>query len=74
MKGNIFLRTAIGSTKSSGPVTVLAARLSEYGREGVTLIGEETARRVEKLFSLRSLGKLALKNLEDSGEVFEVTQ
>ena len=59
---------------ASGPITVLAARLSEYGQGGLILTGEETARRVGQSFSLRSLGKLALKNLEDSGEVFQVTE
>jgi class 3 adenylate cyclase len=78
--GNVYL----GSTKlrgtegdrwtytASGPVTVLAARLSEFGHGGLTLIGEETARRVGPSFSMRSLGKVDLKNLEDSGGVFEV--
>jgi class 3 adenylate cyclase len=59
---------------ASGPVTVLAARLSEYGQGGLTLIGEETARRIGQSFPLRSLGHIDLKNLEDSGEVFQATE
>jgi class 3 adenylate cyclase len=57
---------------ASGPVTILAARLSEYGRGGMILISQETARRVGKSFSLHSVGTPVLKNLKDSGEVFEV--
>ena len=58
---------------ASGAITVLAARLAEYGREGQILIGEETARRIEGLFSLNRLGRVPLKNLKDSGEVYEIT-
>ncbi len=57
---------------ASGPVTIMAARLSEYGNGGQTLIGEETARRIREVYPLTPLGKVDLKNLEDSGEVYEV--
>jgi class 3 adenylate cyclase len=57
---------------ASGSVTILAARLSEYGEGGQTLIGEETARRVMDEFPLHPLGKVPLKNLEDAGEIYEV--
>ncbi|MBW1802820.1 MAG: adenylate/guanylate cyclase domain-containing protein [Deltaproteobacteria bacterium] len=57
---------------ASGPVTILAARLSEYGRGGQILVGEETARRLGSAFRVSRLGKLPLKNIEDSGEVFEI--
>jgi class 3 adenylate cyclase len=67
VEGNRWTFTA------SGPVTVLAARLSEYGRGGQTLISEETARRVAASFSLQPLGKVPLKNLDDSGNVFQVS-
>ena len=58
---------------ASGAVTVLAARLAQFGRKGQILIGEETARRVEGLFPLNHLGKIKLKNLSDSGEVYEIS-
>jgi class 3 adenylate cyclase len=58
---------------ATGWVTIQAARLSEYAKEGQILIGEETARRVEKLFSLNCLGKVPLKSIKDSGEIYEVS-
>ena len=57
---------------ASGPVTILAARLSEYGRGGQTLIGEETASRIREGYPLTPMGKVPLKNLDDSGEIYEV--
>jgi class 3 adenylate cyclase len=46
--------------------------LAEHAQKGQILIGEETARRINWMSSLRSLGKISLKNLKDSGEVFEL--
>jgi class 3 adenylate cyclase len=57
---------------ASGPVTVLAARLADYASEGQILIGEETAGRVKELFSLTSIGKVPLKNIKDSGEIYQI--
>lgn len=57
---------------ASGSVTILAARLSEFGRGGEILIGEETARRIGDNIPLNPLGKVPLKNLEDSGEIYQV--
>ncbi|UCB50602.1 MAG: adenylate/guanylate cyclase domain-containing protein, partial [Deltaproteobacteria bacterium] len=79
-------QTYLGSTKmrgsegerwtftASGAVTILAARLSEFGHGGQILIGEETAGRVNKFFSLIHIGKVSLKNIKDSGEVFELAR
>jgi len=58
---------------ASGRVTIKAARLSDYAKEGQILVGEETARRVERLFSMNCLGKVPLKNIKDSGEIYEVS-
>lgn len=58
---------------ASGAVTIMAARLSQYAKEGRILLGEETARRVEKDFSLNSIGKIPLKNIKDSGEIYEIS-
>lgn len=58
---------------ASGAVTIMAARLGQYAREGQIIIGKETARRVEKNFPLNPLGKVPLKNIKDSGEVYEVS-
>jgi class 3 adenylate cyclase len=77
-------QTYLGSTKmrgsegerwtftASGAVTILAARLSQFGQGGQILMGEETARRVNDFFSLIGIGKASLKNIEDSGEIFQL--
>lgn len=57
---------------ASGEVTIRAARLSQHARKGQILISEETAGRIGNSFSLRPLGKVHLKNLEGSQEVFEI--
>lgn len=57
---------------ASGSVTILAARLSEFGHKGQILSSEETARRINGRFSMASLGKVVLKNLQDSGEIFQI--
>jgi class 3 adenylate cyclase len=76
--------TYLGSTKmrgneaerwtftASGAVTIMAARLAHYAREGQILIGEDTARRIDGRFSLSHLGKIPLKNIADSGQVYEM--
>jgi class 3 adenylate cyclase len=58
---------------ASGPVTILAARLSDYAQNGQILLGEETARRVEKDYPLNSIGKIPLKNIKDPVEIYEVS-
>ena len=64
--------TARWTFTASGHVTILAARLSEYGDRGQVLVGQETAKRIRQDFSLNSLGRVPLKNMENPGEVFEV--
>jgi class 3 adenylate cyclase len=59
---------------ASGKVTNLAARLEQYAQGGQILIGRETARWVQGLFTVRRLGEVYLKNIKNSGEVFEVLQ
>jgi class 3 adenylate cyclase len=78
-------RVYLGSTKmigsegerwtytASGAVTIIAARLSQHACNGQILVGEETARRVEQFFSIHSLGKVPLKNITDSGKVYEIS-
>jgi class 3 adenylate cyclase len=58
---------------ASGPVTILAARLSDYAQNGQVLIGGETAKRVEDSFPMRCLGRVPLKNIKDPVEIFEVS-
>jgi class 3 adenylate cyclase len=58
---------------ASGAVTIMAARLSQYAKDGRILLGEETARRVDKDYPLRHIGKIDLKNIKDSGEVYEIS-
>jgi class 3 adenylate cyclase len=59
---------------ASGSVTILAARLSEFGQGGQILVGEETAQRVRNDFTLHSLGKVPLKNLQYSGEIYRLKE
>jgi class 3 adenylate cyclase len=59
---------------ASGFVTVMAARLSDYAQGGQILIGEETARRVEKSFPLTLLGKVKLKNFKHPVDVYQITE
>jgi len=57
---------------ASGAVTIKAARLAQFADGGRILVGEETARRIQRIHNLIPIGKVDLKNLEDSGEVYEV--
>lgn len=57
---------------ASGSVTILAARLSDYGSGGQILISEESARRLDQGFSLNALGRASLKNVKDSGNIYQV--
>jgi class 3 adenylate cyclase len=57
---------------ASGPVTIMAARLSDYAQGGQILMGEETARRVRELFPLTSLGRVQLKNFKDPVEIYQI--
>jgi class 3 adenylate cyclase len=57
---------------ATGPVTVMAARLSDYARAAQILIDGEAAKRVRKDFVLTSLGNVQLKNFKDLVEVFQV--
>ncbi|RJR31945.1 MAG: adenylate/guanylate cyclase domain-containing protein [Desulfobacteraceae bacterium] len=58
---------------ASGSVTVMAARLSDYANGGQILVGGGTARLVEKLFAMKPLGKIELKNFKHPVDVFQVT-
>ncbi|MGD9076334.1 MAG: adenylate/guanylate cyclase domain-containing protein [Desulfobacteraceae bacterium] len=58
---------------ASGPVTIVAARLSDYAQGGQILIGEETVRSLEDDFALKHLGKVQLKNFKEPFEVSQVT-
>ena len=58
---------------ASGIVTTMAARLSQYAKKGQILLGAETARRVEKDYPLDKIGKIPLKNVKDSGEIYEIS-
>ena len=58
---------------ASGAVTIMAARLAQYASEGQALVGEETARRVKGRFPMNRLGKIPLKNIKDSGEIYEIS-
>jgi class 3 adenylate cyclase len=57
---------------ASGEVTILAARLSEFGRGAQILISEETARRNGEGFSMKTLGTVALKNWEHPCKIYQV--
>jgi adenylate cyclase len=57
---------------ASGPVTIMASRLSDYAKAGQILIDSEAARRITGVFPLTSLGNVRLKNFRDAVEVFQV--
>ncbi len=57
---------------ASGPVTIMAARLSDYAQAGQILIDSETAGRIRGRFPSSSLGQVRLKNFRDAVEVFQV--
>ena len=57
---------------ASGPVTVMAARLSDYAQGGQILVGEETARRIGKAFPMAFIGKVTLKNFRHPANVYQV--
>jgi adenylate cyclase len=57
---------------ASGPVTILAARLSDYAQAGQILMDGETARRIRENFPLTFLGNVKLKNFKDMVEVYQV--
>ena len=74
--GSIKMRGSEGERwtfTASGAVTILAARLAQHAHEGKILIGDEAARRSRNFFSLNHLGRIPLKNIEDSGEVYEIS-
>jgi class 3 adenylate cyclase len=58
---------------ASGPVTIMAARLSGYAQNGQILIGEETAKRIEESVPISSLGVVPLKNIKAPEEIYEVS-
>jgi len=58
---------------ASGMTTNVAARLSRLATEGIILISEETARRVEKFFELENHGHHRLKNVSDPVAAWRVS-
>lgn len=59
---------------ASGPVTVMASRLSDYANGGQILVGEGTAQPVEQSFRLTPLGKVELKNFKHPVHVYQVAE
>jgi len=57
---------------ASGKVTILAARLSDFGQGAQILVSEETASRNGAGFSMKPLGTVALKNLKYPSKIFQV--
>jgi class 3 adenylate cyclase len=57
---------------ASGPVTVMASRLSDYADGGQILVGAGTAMLVEKLLPLAPLGKIELKNFKHPVNAYQV--
>jgi class 3 adenylate cyclase len=57
---------------ASGPVTIMAARLSDYAQAGQILMDSEAARRIRENFPLTFLGNVKLKNFKDMVEVYQV--
>ena len=59
---------------ASGPVTIMAARLSDYAEGGQILIAEETALRIRHAYPSTPLGKVQLKNFKDPVEVHHINE
>lgn len=59
---------------ASGPVTNLAARISNLDEGGNVLIGAETARRIEGHFILQAIGRQALKNIQEDVMIYHVLE
>jgi class 3 adenylate cyclase len=55
-----------------GMVTNLAARIGDLATGGAVLLSRSTVDRVKEHFSLRSLGKVSLKNVSEEVEIFAV--
>jgi class 3 adenylate cyclase len=53
-------------------VTNLAARIGDHATGGAVLLSRSTVDRVKEHFSLRSLGKVSLKNVSEEVEIFAV--
>jgi class 3 adenylate cyclase len=73
--GSTKMRSTLGDRwtfTASGQVTILAARLSQYARGGQILLAEETAKRLDPDYPMVPLGRVELKNLADSGDVFQL--
>ena len=58
--------------RAVGPVTNIAARLSELAERGQTLVSGEVARWTAGAYALRALGPRRLKNVSGAVRVFEV--
>lgn len=58
---------------ASGPVTIMASRLSDRAQGGQILVGKETARRIKDYLPLVRLGEVRLKNFKDSFEVYQIS-
>lgn len=56
-----------------GPAVNLAARIAGVADGGMVLVGPETARRIEGLFSTKEIGKKELKNLKGEVMIYQVT-
>jgi class 3 adenylate cyclase len=57
---------------ASGPVTNVAARLTELASGGTVLVGAETFQRIAGLFVVEELGLRQLKNIKESVRVYHV--
>jgi class 3 adenylate cyclase len=58
---------------ASGKVTIMAARLAQYAREGQILVGDETVQRTREYFEFIPLGVVSLKNIEDPGQIYQLS-
>ncbi len=57
---------------ASGPVTNLAARLAAHASGGDILVGEETKRMIQGLWSIYERGKAQLKGIEEPIEIYSL--
>ena len=59
---------------ASGQVTNLAARLAGLAKGGEILIGDETKKMIEGLWSISSKGRKSVKGIEEPVLVYELKQ
>ncbi len=67
LKGTLSMRMTY---TASGPVTNLAARLAQHAKGGEIIIGEQTARLVQSLWTVEDRGNALLKGIDEPVRIY----